>query len=359
MGFSPAFALGAVFVEGLIFLVLSLTNVRVKLLTALPKQLRIAIAAGIGMFIMFIGLQNAGIVIGGATLVEINTALLTPTVFLALLGLAITAVLWLRKVKGALLIGIIVTWVLGIIAQLSGWYTVDAAAGAYSLLPDGVVSAPPSIAPTFGIAFDGLKEAFSSTANIGKFAIAMLTFLYVDIFDTLGTFAGVSVKAKLADANGNFEGAGKGFTSDAIATTVGAVLGTSTVTTFVESAAGVEEGGRTGLTAVVVAVLFALAIPFYPIISAIPSFATAPALVLVGIMMCEVLKDFDWGDGIGLLSGVITILFMVVGYSISAGIMWGVIFYLIGKAVTGKTKDTNALLWVLGILFVIKLFILK
>jgi len=359
MGFSPAFALGAVFVEGIIFLILSVTNVRVKLLTALPKQLRIAIAAGIGMFIMFIGLQNAGIVIGGATLVEINAALLTPTVFLAVIGLAITAVLWLKKVKGALLIGILATWILGIIAQLAGWYKVDVEAGLYSLYPSGIVSAPPSLKPTFGLAFSGLKDAFSSAANIGKFIIVLLTFLYVDIFDTLGTFAGVSTKAKLAKEDGNFEGAGKAFTSDAIATTVGAILGTSTVTTYVESASGVEEGGRSGLTAIVTGILFLLAIPFYPIISAIPSFATAPALILVGVIMCEVLKEMDWGDSVGVLSGVITMVFMVVGYSISAGIMWGVLFYLIGKIFTKKAKEPSILLWVLGVLFVIRLFILR
>ncbi|MDR0819348.1 MAG: NCS2 family permease [Oscillospiraceae bacterium] len=364
MGYSPSFALAAVLVEGVIFIILSLTNIRTKLLSALPKQLRLAISAGIGLFILFIGLKNAGIIIAdGATFVAVNPAVNplagTPTVSFAILGIIITAALWALKVKGSLLIGIFLTWVLGMICQITGFYVPNIDAGMYSMFPTGLVSAPPSIAPTFGLAFGGLQEAFANSESIFQFIIVMLTFLYVDIFDTLGCFAGVATKANMMDENGSFPGVGKAFTSDAIATTAGAILGTSTVTTFIESAAGVEEGGRTGLTAIVTALLFLIAIPFYPIISAIPSFATAPALVMVGVMMCEVLKDFEWSSPDALIPGVVTIIFMVLGYSISAGIMWGAIFYLIIKAVTGKAKEPGAVMWVLGVLFVIKLFILK
>lgn len=357
MGFAPSFALAAVLVEGLIFLLLSLTGIRTKLLYVIPKQLRLAISAGIGLFIMFIGMQNAGIIVGGATLVEVNENLIQAGVALAIIGTAITIVLWVKKVKGSLLIGILATWVLGMLAQLIGWYQVDIAAGAFSLFPSGIISTPPSIAPTFGLAFTGLKDAFASGASIAQFFMVVLTFLYVDVFDTLGTFAGVATKAGLMEDDGQFEGVGRAFTSDAIATTCGAILGTSTVTTFVESAAGVEEGGRTGLTAVTTAVFFLLAIPFFPIFAAIPAFATAPALIVVGIMMCEPLKDFEWTNPEALIPGIFTIIFMVVGYSISAGIMWGVLFYLLVKTIQGKAKEPGALMWVLGVLFIIKLFL--
>lgn len=358
MGFDPFFALAAVFVEGLIFLLLSLTGVRASLLKAIPKQLRLAISAGIGLFIMFIGFQNAGIIVGGATLVEVNPNLTQPSVALAIIGIAITVILWVKKVKGSLLIGIIATWILGMIAQAIGWYQVNIEAGVYSLFPDfsGMFRIP-SMAPTFGKFLEGFKTAFSSGGNILQFAMVVLTFLYVDIFDTLGTFAGVATKAKLMDENGNFPGVNQAFASDAIATTVGAVLGTSTVTTFVESAAGVEEGGRTGLTSVVTAIFFLLAIPFFPIFAAIPSFATAPALVMVGIMMCEPMKEFEWTRAEAIVPGVFAIIFMVVGYSISAGIMWGILFYLLVKTVQGKAKDAGVVMWVLGVLFLFKLFV--
>ncbi|QQK08890.1 NCS2 family permease [Miniphocaeibacter halophilus] len=358
MGYEPSFALAAVLVEGLIFILLSVTNVRTKLMEAIPKQLRLAISAGIGLFIMFIGFQNANIIVGDpATLVAVNPNLTEAATALAIIGLAITIILWIKKVKGSLLIGIFATWILGMVAQVAGWYQVIPDAGLFSLFPSGVVSLPPSLAPTFGLCFTGLKTAFSSPENILQFAMVILTFLYVDIFDTLGTFAGVATKAKLVDENGNFPGAGRAFTSDAIATTCGAILGTSTVTTFVESASGVEEGGRTGLTAVVTAILFLLAIPFFPIIGAIPGFATAPALIMVGIMMCEPMRDFEWDKADVIIPGVFAIIFMVVGYSISAGIMWGVMSYLLVKVVQGEANKPGAVMWVLGVLFVIKLFI--
>ncbi len=359
MGFSPSFALAAVLVEGCIFLVLSLTGIRSKLLTAIPKQLRLAISAGIGLFIMFIGFQNSGIIVGGATLVEVNANLTQAGVFLALLGIAITVILWMKKVKGALLIGIFVTWFLGMAAQGIGWYQVNPEASAYSLFPSALISFTSfsGLAETFGLCFSGLRDAFSSGKNITQFIMVTLTFLYVDIFDTLGTFAGVATKAKMIDENGNFPGVNQAFASDAVATTVGAILGTSTVTTFVESASGVEEGGRTGLTAVTTAILFLLAVPFFPIIGAIPSFATAPALVVVGIMMCEPMEEFEWTKVEALVPGVFAIIFMVVGYSISAGIMFGILFYLLVRVVQGKAKEPGVVMWVLGALFLFKLFI--
>ncbi len=357
MGFSPSFALAAVLVEGLVFILLSLTGIRSKLLYVIPKQLRLAISAGIGLFIMFIGFQNASIIVGGATLVEVNPNLTQAKVCLAIVGIAITVVLWAKKVKGALLLGIFITWILGIFAQLAGWYVVDIEAGLFSLIPSAIISAPPSLAPTLGLCFEGLAQAFSSPANIAQFVIVTLTFLYVDIFDTLGTFAGVATKAKLMNDDGTFPGINRAFASDAIATTVGAVLGTSTVTTFVESASGVEEGGRTGLTAVTTGVLFLLAIPFFPLIATIPGFATAPALVMVGIMMCEPMREFEWDKVEALVPGIFTIIFMVVGYSISAGIMWGVLFYLLVLTIQGKAREISPVLWALGVAFLIKLFV--
>lgn len=358
MGFDPSFALAAVLVEGLIFILLSVTNVRSKLLEAIPKQLRLAISAGIGLFIMFIGFQNAKIIVGDpATLVTVNPNLTEPATALAIIGVLITIILWVKKVKGSLLIGILATWILGMVSQKIGWYQVTPDAGLFSLFPSGLISTPPSLAPTFGLCFTGLKTAFSSPENILQFVMVLLTFLYVDIFDTLGTFAGVATKAKLMDEKGNFPGAGRAFTSDAIATTIGAVLGTSTVTTFVESASGVEEGGRTGLTAVTTAILFALAIPFFPIIGAIPGFATAPALIMVGIMMCEPMNEFEWDKAEAIIPGVFAIIFMVVGYSISSGIMWGVLSYLLVKTVQGRMKDPGVIMWILGVLFFAKLFI--
>lgn len=360
MGYSPGFALAAVLVEGLIFLALSLTGVRSKLLTAIPKQLRLAIAAGIGLFIMFIGFQNAGIVIGdAATLVKVNGHLTEAAVALAIIGIAITIILWMKKVRGALLLGILATWVLGMLAQQIGWYVVNPEVGQFSLIPSGFVSFQSfsGLKETFGLAFGGIKDAFASGQAFGEFIIVMLTFLYVDIFDTLGTFAGVATKAKLMDESGNFPGVNEAFASDSIATTAGAILGTSTVTTFVESAAGVEEGGRTGLTAVTTAIFFLLAIPFFPIVGAIPAFATAPALVVVGIMMCEPLVEFEWTKVEALVPGVFAIIFMIVGYSISDGIMFGVLFYLLVRTVQGKAKDCGVVMWVLGALFIFKLFI--
>ncbi len=358
-GYSPAFALAAVLTEGIIFIIMSLTGVRSALFNAIPPELRYAISAGIGLFIMFIGLQNAGFIVGDpATLVAINHDLSSAAVALAIIGIAITLVLWIKKVKGALLLGILITWALGIVAQLAGWYVVDIEAGAFSLIPAGLLSAPPSLAPTFGLCFQGFGEAFSSGANIGRFLIITLTFLYVDIFDTLGTLSGVATKAKMLDENGELPGVQGALTADAIGTCAGAILGTSTITTFVESAAGVEEGGRTGLTAMTTAACFLLSIFLFPIVGTIPGFATACALVVVGIMMMEPLQYLEFSNPIHLIPASITIGFMVMGYSISAGLQWGILAYLLVKIAAGKSKDVNKVMWVLGVLFLLKIIIL-
>jgi len=359
MGYTPSFALAAVLVEGLIFIVLSRTGVRTALFNAIPTELRYAVSAGIGLFIMFIGLQNAGFIIGDpATLVAINPRLNTAAVALAIIGTAITLVFWLKKVRGALLLGILATWILGIVAQFAGWYVINPDAGAFSLIPSGILSPPPSLAPTFGLCFAGFAEAFSSAADIGRFFVVMLTFLYVDIFDTIGTLTGVATKAKMLDSNGELPGIKGALTADAVGTAAGAIMGTSTITTFVESAAGVEEGGRTGLTSMVTALCFLLSIFLYPIVGTIPGFATTCALVVVGVMMLEPLGGLDFSNPEQVIPAAFTVGLMVMGYSISAGLQWGVLSYLLVKLATGKAKEANKVVWVLGALFLIKIVIL-
>ncbi|MDL2232668.1 NCS2 family permease [Ruminococcaceae bacterium OttesenSCG-928-L11] len=359
MGYTPSFALAAVLTEGLIFILLSLTGAREALFVAIPQSLKNAVSAGIGLFIMFIGFQNAGFIVGDAsTLVAINPNLSDISVALFIIGLAITLVLYVKKVKGALLLGILLTWVLGIVAQLVGLRGVNVDAGIFSLIPSGVFSPPPSMAPTFGLCFQGFKEAFSSGADIGRFIMCVLTFLYVDIFDTLGTLSGVATKAKMLDKNGQLPGIKGALLADAIGTTAGAILGTSTVTTFVESAAGVEEGGRTGLTAITTAFLFLLSIFIYPIVSVIPGFATACALVMVGIMMLEPLADLNFRNPEHVIPAAITIGLMVMGYSISAGLQWGVLTYILVKLFSRKTKEINGVMWILGALFLLKMLVI-
>lgn len=359
MGCTPAFALAAVLVEGVIFIILSLTGVRTALFNAIPAELRIPISAGIGLFILFVGLQNAGFIVADpATLVAIAPNLSGAVVALAVIGIGITAVLWLRKVKGALLLGILITWGLGIVAQLAGWYVVDAEAGLFSLIPAGFASAPPSLLPTLGLCFSGFTEAFSSTGSFGSFVVVVFTFLFIDVFDTMGMLAGAATKASLLDKNGRLPGIKGALTADAIATTVGAVLGTSTVTTYVESYAGVEEGGRSGLTSLVTAGCFAVSIFLYPVVGSIPGFATTCALVLVGVMAFEPMRNLDFSNSSVLFPGVITMAFMVLGYSISAGLTWGILAYILAKVALGKAKEITPLIWVLGAIFLAKVAIL-
>ena len=371
MGYSWEIALAAVFVEGLVFILLSITNVREEIFNAIPMNLKSAVSVGIGLFIAFIGLQNAKIVIGGSTLVELfslkgyNETLAEGavkatmndvgiTVLLAIAGVIITAILVVKNVKGNILWGILITWILGIICQLTGLYVPNAELGMYSLLPDfsnGI--SVPSLSPIFGkLSFSGIR--------VGDFIVVVFAFLFVDIFDTLGTLIGVSTKANMLDKNGKLPRIKGALMADAVATTAGAVLGTSTVTTFVESASGVTEGGRTGLTAVTTAILFGLSLLLSPIFLAIPSFATAPALIIVGFYMLTNVVNIDFSDFAEAIPCFICIAAMPFFYSISEGIAMGVISYVAINLFTGKAKEKkiSVLMFVLALLFIGKYILL-
>lgn len=349
-GYSWHVALAAVFIEGIIFIILSAINVREAIFNAIPANMKKAVSVGIGMYIAFIGLQNAGVVINNAsTCVSLGDVKTVP-VALALIGTIITLVLVIRKVKGALLVGILITWILGIICQLAGVYVVDVEAGVYSLIPTGLISAPPSIAPIAG------KLSFSGI-SIFDFIVVIFAFLFVDLFDTLGTLIGVSTKAGFLDKEGKLPRIKGALFADALATTAGAVLGTSTVTTFVESASGVSDGGRSGLTALTAGVLFLVALLFSPILTTIPSFATTPALVVVGLMMVENVRDIDFSDYTEGFPAFMTILMMVVCYSISEGLVFGVISYVLLKLFGGKKNELNPVIVIIAILFFLKLIL--
>lgn len=349
-GYSWHVALAAVFIEGIIFIILSAINVREAIFNAIPANMKKAVSVGIGMYIAFIGLQNAGVVINNAsTCVSLGDVKTVP-VALALIGTIITLVLVIRKVKGALLVGILITWILGIICQLAGVYVVDVEAGVYSLIPTGLISAPPSIAPIAG------KLSFSGI-SIFDFIVVIFAFLFVDLFDTLGTLIGVSTKAGFLDKEGKLPRIKGALFADALATTVGAVLGTSTVTTFVESASGVSDGGCSGLTALTAGVLFLVALLFSPILTTIPSFATTPALVVVGLMMVENVRDIDFSDYTEGFPAFMTILMMVVCYSISEGLVFGVISYVLLKLFGGKKNELNPVIVIIAILFFLKLIL--
>lgn len=349
-GYGWEVALAAVFIEGIIFIFLSVVNVREAIFNAIPTNMKKAVSVGIGMFIAFIGLQNAGVVINNpSTCVSLGNVR-SVSVALALIGTILTLILVIRKVRGALLIGILLTWILGILCQLTGIYVVDVEAGVYSLIPAGIVSMPPSIAPIAG------KLSFSGV-SILDLIIVIFAFLFVDLFDTLGTLIGVSTKAGFLDKNGKLPRIKGALFADAIATTCGAVLGTSTVTTFVESASGVSDGGRTGLTALTAGVLFLVALFFSPILTTIPSFATTPALVVVGLMMAENVTDIQFSDFTEGFPAFMTILMMVVCYSISEGLVFGVISYVALKVFCGRKQDLNPVIVVIAGLFLLKLIV--
>ena len=357
-GYSWQIALLAVFVEGIIFIVLSLTNVREAIFNAIPLTLKRGVSVGIGLFIAFIGLQNAGLVVDSSTLVTItsftdNFSTHGICALLALIGTLITAMLHIKKVKGAILVGIVATWLLGMICQLTGVYVPDAAAGFYSLIPTQFVSADFSkLGETFGQCF---KVDFSAIKPL-DFLVVIFAFLFVDLFDTLGTLIGVATKADMLDKEGRLPGIKPALMADAIGTSVGAVLGTSTITTFVESASGVAGGGRTGLTALVAGVLFLLSTLFAPIFTAIPSFATAPALIMVGFLMVSSVTEIRFDDdNLGeAIPAYIAIIAMPLFYSISEGISLGIISYVLLNACTGKAKKVAPLMYVLAALFVLK-----
>lgn len=364
MGYRWEVALTAVFIEGIIFIVLSLTNVREAIFNAIPQNLKAAVSVGIGLFIAFIGLQNAKIVIGGSTLLqlfsvegynEVNGVEASfqdagITVLLAVIGILITGFLVIKNIKGNILWGILITWILGIICQFTGLYVPNPELGFYGLLPDFSSGLSiPSLSPIFA------KLEFSGIFSL-EFLVVIFAFLFVDMFDTIGTLIGVSSKANMLDENGRLTNIRGALLADAIATTAGAVLGTSTTTTFVESASGVSEGGRTGLTAVTTAVLFGLALFLSPIFLAIPSFATAPALVVVGFYMLTNVVNIDFNDVSEALPCYICIGAMPFFYSISEGISMGVISYVVLNVMTGKAKEKkiSLLMYVLAVLFVLK-----
>lgn len=333
MGHSWQFALTAVLIEGLIFILLTVFNIREAIVDAIPRSLKTAISAGIGLFIAFIGLQNAGIIVNNdATLVSLGE-ITQGTGLLAMLGILITGALLILKVKGALLIGILATAVIGIplgITQVQG-----------------LVSTPPSIEPIF------FKFEFAQILS-WDMLIVVFTFLFVDIFDTLGTLVGVSGKAGMLDKEGRIPNAKKAFMADAIGTTVGSMIGTSTVTTYVESASGVSEGGRTGLTALVTAGCFFLALFFAPLFLSIPGAATAPALVLVGLFMLSPIKELDLTDYSEAIPAFICIIAMPLAYSIAEGITLGLLSYVIINLLSGKWKKLSIGMYILAILFILK-----
>ena len=361
MGYTWQQALAAVFAEGLIFILLSLTNVREAIFNSIPINLKHAVSVGIGLFIAFIGLQNAHIVVNNdSTLVTIFSFTgsvkdgtfhsLGITVILALIGLLVTAVMLVKNIKGGILWGILVTWGLGILCQFTGLYVPDAKLGFYSLLPDFSSGfAVPSLAPTF------MKMDFSIVFSLDFFVI-MFAFLFVDMFDTLGTLIGVASKADMLDKDGRLPKIRGALLSDAIGTTAGAMCGTSTVTTFVESASGAAEGGRTGLTAIVAAILFGLSLFLSPVFLAIPSFATAPALIIVGFLMLTSITKINFSDYTEAIPCFIAIIAMPFMYSISEGIAMGVISYVVINLVTGNAgkKKISALMYILAIVFVLK-----
>ncbi len=349
-------ALTAILFEGVIFIILSIFKFRETLVNKVPKNLKLGISAGIGLFIAIVGLKGANITVDDpSTLVTLGDVG-SPQVVLAVLGLLIIAALWHFKVKGAILIGIVATWIFGMIAQVTGWYQVDPAASAFSVIPDFsnyTVFAPvQSMATTTFFKFDFAYLA----SNAVNFAVIVFAFLFVDLFDTVGTLIGVAQEGGLLDKNGELPKVGRALMADAVGTVGGAMLGTSTVTSYVESTTGVAEGGKTGLTALTSAVLFLLALPLYPIFLAIPSFATTPALVFVGLLMVKNVTKMDFDSDIAdTLGGFFAIIMMPFTYSIANGIMFGIIAWVILKVVTGKIKDIHPVMWVSFVLFAVRI----
>lgn len=358
MGYTWQQALAAIFVEGVIFIFLSLVNIREAIFNAIPPSLKIAVSVGIGLFISFIGLQNAHIVVAGPTLVtlysfkgSVEGGMFNSegiTVLLALAGLLITAFLLIKNVKGSVLFGIVATWGLGMICQAVGLYVPNPEKGFFSLFPSGIISMPASLEPTL------MQVDFSSVMSFEFFSVLM-AFLFVDLFDTIGTVIGCASKANLLDENGLLPKVKQVLLTDAIGTTAGSLMGTSTITTFVESSAGIAEGGKTGLTAVTAGALFFLSLFLSPIFLTIPAFATAPALIIVGFLMMQQVAKINWtNDVLTAVPAYITIFSMAFMYSISEGICFGVISYTLLHVFAGKGKDVTPLMYILTVLFVLK-----
>ena len=362
MGYSWEYALTAVFAEGIIFILLSATNVREAIFNAIPQNLKAAVSVGIGLFIAFIGLQNAKIVIGGSTLLqlfsvdkynEVNGVSASfndvgITVLLAIIGIIVTGILVVKNIKGNILWGILITWLLGIICQFTGLYVPNADLGFYSLLPNFSNGLSiPSLSPIF------CKLDFSGIFSL-NFIVILFAFLFVDLFDTIGTLIGVSDKAGMLDEDGKLPNVKQALMADAIATSAGAVLGTSTTTTFVESSAGVGAGARTGLASIVTGLLFLLAIFFAPIFTAIPGFATAPALIFVGFLMVSAIVKVDFEDLTDAVPAYLCLIAMPLMYSIAEGIAIGVISFVLINLICGKRKKITPLMYILAVLFICK-----
>jgi len=339
MGYSWQFALTAVFLEGIIFIILTFLNIREAIINSIPLALKKAVSVGIGLFIAFIGLTNAGIIIQGEGIPVMLGEITSGAPLLALIGLAITGLLLAKRVRGALLLGILATTVIGLPMGVTQ-------------LPEGLkfVSAPPSLQP---ILFQ------FEWANVFSFdmLIVLFTFLFVDMFDTVGTLVGVATKADMLDEKGNLPKAKQALFADAVGTTVGAILGTSTVTTYVESASGVAEGGRTGLTALSTAGMFIIALFLSPLFIMIPGAATAPALILVGLFMMSPIKDINFEDFTEAIPAFLAIIMMPLAYSIAEGIVFGMISYVVLKLLSGKSRDISPLMYVLAILFIVKIIV--
>ena len=356
MGYSWQIALLAVFVEGLIFIILSVTNVREAIFNAIPMQLKRGVSVGIGLFIAFIGFQNAGLVVNSdstlVTVIDFTADFHTAGIcaILAIIGTFIITILHIKGVKGSILIGIFATWILGILCQLTGLYTVTPEAGFYSLIPSWSNFNLGAIGLTFGTCF----TADFSSLRILDFVVIVFAFLFVDIFDTLGTLIGCANKANMLDREGKLPRIKQALLADAVATSAGAVLGTSTTTTFVESSAGVAEGGRTGLASVVTGLLFLVSVFLAPIFTTIPGFATAPALLFVGFLMITAVTQIDFNDMTEAIPAYLCLLAMPLMYSISEGIAVGVISYVVVNLVCGKAKKITPLMYVLAGLFVCK-----
>ncbi len=361
MGYTWQEALGAILVEGIVFILLTLTNVREAIFNAIPLSLKHALTVGIGLFLCFIGLQNSHLVVDSPTLIgafsfsksladgTFNTAGILA--LLALVGILIDAFLCIKKVPGALLIGIFLIWFIGIILEVLGIYIPAPASGYYSVIPENLISMPASMSVSF-MAFD-LSGIFSF-----NFLAILLAFLIVDLFDTLGTVIGVASRLNILDEKGRLPGIKKVLLADAVGTTASAICGTSTVTTFVESSTGVEEGGRTGFTSIVVGCLFLIALFLSPLFLAIPSFATAPVLVIVGFMMMQQVSRVDWNDWLEAIPAYFSIIALVFFYSISEGIAFGIISYTILNFAAGRRDKLTPLMYILTIVFIAHYFVI-
>lgn len=338
MGHSWQMALTAIFLEGILFILLTITNVRKLIVDAIPMNLKRAIGAGIGLYIAFIGLKSAGIIVSSdSTSVTLGT-LSDSTSLLAIIGLLLTSVLVILKVRGGMLLGILVTTIIGIPMGVTHF--------------NGLLSTPPSISSIF------CQFEWSQIFSWDMVAI-VFTFLFIDMFDTIGTVVGVSVKSGMVDEKGNVDGINKVLMADAVATVAGAMFGTSTTTTYIESASGVSEGGRTGLTSFTIAVCFAIALLFSPLFLAIPGAATGPVLFIVGVMMAAPVKEIDWEDYSEAIPAFVTMLLMPLAYSISDGIMLGMISYVVINALTGKFKKVSVTMWILAVLFVLRYILMR